>query len=114
MRQLEGALDDAEAAYADAARARADLPGLAHNIALLGRERQRHVDRGGALRRDDTSQETDPMMRDPAFDNSSPKAPRALRAAVGVLGHGARAGPVRAAAPAAAARPPPRPPGIWS
>ena len=29
VRQLEGALDEAEAAYGDAARARADLPGLA-------------------------------------------------------------------------------------
>jgi tetratricopeptide (TPR) repeat protein len=41
VRQLEGALDAAEAAYGDAARARADLPGLDHNIALLRRERQR-------------------------------------------------------------------------
>lgn len=41
VRQLEGALDAAEAAYSDAARARADLPGLDHNIALLKRERQR-------------------------------------------------------------------------
>jgi tetratricopeptide (TPR) repeat protein len=41
VRQLEGALDDAEAAYRDAARARADLPGLAENLALLKREQQR-------------------------------------------------------------------------
>ena len=41
VRQLEGALDAAEAAYGDAARARADLPGLGHNIALLRRERER-------------------------------------------------------------------------
>jgi tetratricopeptide (TPR) repeat protein len=41
VRQLQGALDAAEAAYGDAARARADLPGLDRNIALLRRERQR-------------------------------------------------------------------------
>jgi hypothetical protein len=41
VRQLEGALEDAEAAYGDAARARADLPGLAENLALLKREQQR-------------------------------------------------------------------------
>jgi hypothetical protein len=41
VRQLEGALDAAEAAYGDAARARADSPGLGHNIALLRRERER-------------------------------------------------------------------------
>jgi len=41
VRQLQGALDAAEAAYGDAARARADLPGLEHNVALLRRERQR-------------------------------------------------------------------------
>jgi tetratricopeptide (TPR) repeat protein len=41
VRQLEGALGDAEAAYEDAARARADLPGLAENVALLKREQQR-------------------------------------------------------------------------
>jgi tetratricopeptide (TPR) repeat protein len=41
VRQLEGALDEAEAAYEGAARARTDLPGLAQNLALLKRERQR-------------------------------------------------------------------------
>jgi regulator of sirC expression with transglutaminase-like and TPR domain len=41
VRQLEGALDDAESAYEQAARARADLPGLAENLALLKREQQR-------------------------------------------------------------------------
>ena len=41
VRQLEGALEDAEAAYRDAARARADLPGLADNLAILKREQQR-------------------------------------------------------------------------
>jgi tetratricopeptide (TPR) repeat protein len=40
VRQLEGALEDAEAAYGAAARARADLPGLADNVALLKREQQ--------------------------------------------------------------------------
>ena len=43
VRQLEGALEDAEAAYGDAARARADLPGLAENLALLKREQQRRT-----------------------------------------------------------------------
>jgi regulator of sirC expression with transglutaminase-like and TPR domain len=37
-RQLEGALPGAARAYRDAARARADLPGLGHNMALLDRE----------------------------------------------------------------------------
>ena len=41
VRQLEGALEDAEAAYEQAARARADLPGLAENLALLKQEQQR-------------------------------------------------------------------------
>jgi tetratricopeptide (TPR) repeat protein len=40
VRQLEGALDEAEAAYAGAERARTDLPGLAQNLALHRRERQ--------------------------------------------------------------------------
>ncbi len=39
VRQLEGALDQAEAAYRQAARARPDLPGLDHNLALLKQER---------------------------------------------------------------------------
>lgn len=39
VRQLAGALDDAEAAYRQAARARPDLPGLEHNLALLKQER---------------------------------------------------------------------------
>jgi tetratricopeptide (TPR) repeat protein len=39
VRQLQGSLADAEAAYEDAARARADLPGLAENLAVLKRER---------------------------------------------------------------------------
>jgi len=43
VRQLEGALDDAETAYADAARARPDLPGLAENLELLKREQQRET-----------------------------------------------------------------------
>lgn len=41
LRQLRGALGDAEAAYREAARLRADLPGLEHNRELLDRERQR-------------------------------------------------------------------------
>jgi hypothetical protein len=41
IRQLEGALDEAEAAYGDAARARADLPGLARNLELLRQEQRR-------------------------------------------------------------------------
>jgi tetratricopeptide (TPR) repeat protein len=40
VRQLEGALDEAQAAYEDAARARPDLPGLAENLELLKREQQ--------------------------------------------------------------------------
>jgi regulator of sirC expression with transglutaminase-like and TPR domain len=43
VRQLQGALGEAEAAYEDAARARADLPGLAENIAVLKRERLRQT-----------------------------------------------------------------------
>jgi hypothetical protein len=43
VRQLEGALEDAETAYADAARARPDLPGLAENLELLKREQQRET-----------------------------------------------------------------------
>jgi regulator of sirC expression with transglutaminase-like and TPR domain len=39
-RQLEGALPGAEQAYRDAARVRADLPGLDRNMALLERERR--------------------------------------------------------------------------
>jgi regulator of sirC expression with transglutaminase-like and TPR domain len=39
VRQLQGSLGEAEAAYEDAARARADLPGLAENLAVLKRER---------------------------------------------------------------------------
>ena len=46
VRQLEGALEDAEAAYGAAARARADLPGLAENVALLKREQQRATPAG--------------------------------------------------------------------
>jgi regulator of sirC expression with transglutaminase-like and TPR domain len=41
VRQLEGALDGAAAAYGDAARARADLPGLDHNVTLLKEEQRR-------------------------------------------------------------------------
>lgn len=41
VRQLQGALDEAEAAYSAAARGRPDLPGLAQNLALLERERER-------------------------------------------------------------------------
>jgi len=37
-RQLEGALSEAERAYREAARTRADLPGLRHNRALLEEE----------------------------------------------------------------------------
>jgi Transglutaminase-like superfamily len=40
VRQLRGELGDAEAAYAAAARARADLPGLDSNVALLRAEQQ--------------------------------------------------------------------------
>jgi regulator of sirC expression with transglutaminase-like and TPR domain len=43
VRQLQGSLGDAEAAYEDAARARADLPGLAENVAVLRRERLRET-----------------------------------------------------------------------
>jgi tetratricopeptide (TPR) repeat protein len=43
VRQLEGALDDAQAAYDQAARARPDLPGLAENVELLKREQQRET-----------------------------------------------------------------------
>jgi tetratricopeptide (TPR) repeat protein len=43
VRQLQGSLGDAEAAYEDAARARADLPGLAENLAVLKRERLREA-----------------------------------------------------------------------
>ncbi|HVY37844.1 MAG TPA: transglutaminase family protein [Polyangia bacterium] len=39
VRQLAGALDEAEAAYRQAARARPDLPGLDRNLALLKQER---------------------------------------------------------------------------
>jgi tetratricopeptide (TPR) repeat protein len=39
-RQLAGALPDAEQAYRNAARVRADLPGLDRNMALLERERR--------------------------------------------------------------------------
>ncbi len=39
VRQLQGALDQAEAAYQQAARARPDLPGLDHNLALLKQQR---------------------------------------------------------------------------
>ncbi|HSS39719.1 MAG TPA: transglutaminase family protein, partial [Polyangia bacterium] len=44
-RQLQGALDQAEAAYRQAAHARPDLPGLDHNLALLKRERVTRSDR---------------------------------------------------------------------
>jgi Flp pilus assembly protein TadD len=40
VRQLEGALPEAERAYRDAERSRADLPGLDQNMALLRRERR--------------------------------------------------------------------------
>lgn len=39
VRQLQGALDEAAAAYGAAARTRPDLPGLAQNLALLEGER---------------------------------------------------------------------------
>ena len=39
VRQLSGSLDQAEAAYRQAARARPDLPGLDRNLALLKEER---------------------------------------------------------------------------
>lgn len=39
VRQLSGSLDQAEAAYRQAARARPDLPGLDRNLALLKQER---------------------------------------------------------------------------
>ncbi|MEP6655310.1 MAG: transglutaminase family protein [Myxococcales bacterium] len=40
VRHLAGDLDEAEAAYLKAARARDDLPGLARNLAVLKREQQ--------------------------------------------------------------------------
>jgi tetratricopeptide (TPR) repeat protein len=40
VRHLTGDLDEAEAAYLEAARARDDLPGLTRNLALLKREQQ--------------------------------------------------------------------------
>ena len=40
VRQLRGALADAEASYREAARARADLPGLGRNMALLKQEQR--------------------------------------------------------------------------
>lgn len=43
VEQLEGALDEAQAAYEQAARARPDLPGLEQNLALLKRERDLSV-----------------------------------------------------------------------
>jgi tetratricopeptide (TPR) repeat protein len=40
VRQLRGALSDAEVSYRLAARARGDLPGLGHNMALLKQQQQ--------------------------------------------------------------------------
>jgi regulator of sirC expression with transglutaminase-like and TPR domain len=47
VRQLQGSLGDAQAAYEDAARARPDLPGLAENLAVLKRERLRETPPAG-------------------------------------------------------------------
>jgi len=42
LRQLRGALSEAEASYREAARLRPDLPGLDQNRMLLDQERRRN------------------------------------------------------------------------
>jgi regulator of sirC expression with transglutaminase-like and TPR domain len=60
VRQLQGSLGDAETAYEDAARARADLPGLAENLAVLKRERLRQTPPAASQAASTTERRPDP------------------------------------------------------